>query len=263
MRRLQFTGSQGKPGPGVPSARMVTRRAAMLVGIQLLVAGALGWRMRQLQIVETERYRLLAEENRINLRLIAPARAQIFDRNSKPLAVNTKNYRVVMIREQTADAEATLDHLSQLIAIPGRQRKRVLKELRAKSAFVPVAVAEHLTWNEFSRINANAPALPGIQPEVGLSRFYPHGASTAHVVGYVGRVSQRDLEKIETVDPILQIPEFQIGKTGIEKAAELDLRGEAGSRQIEVNALGRVIRELDRTEGLAGEDLHLTLDLDI
>lgn len=246
-----------------PSNRRVTRRAAIVLGLQLALGGALAWRMRQLQVVETDRYRLLAEENRINMRLIAPARAQIFDRNGKPLAVNTKNYRVVMIREQTGDVDATLDDLGQLIEIPERQRRRVTKELNSKSAFVPVSVAEHLSWDEFSRINVNAPALPGIQPEVGLSRHYPFGTLTAHVVGYVGRVTKRDLEKLETVDPVLQIPEFQIGKSGIEKAAESDLRGEAGSRQIEVNALGRVIRELDRIEGLTGNDLHLTLDLDL
>ncbi|MEM7176680.1 MAG: penicillin-binding protein 2 [Pseudomonadota bacterium] len=246
-----------------PNNRRVTRRAAVVLGLQLALGGALAWRMRQLQVVETERYRLLAEENRINMRLIAPARAQIFDRNGKPLAINTKNYRVVMIREQTNDVDATLDDLSRLIDIPERQRRRVTKELRSKSAFVPVSVAEHLSWDAFSRINVNAPALPGIQPEVGLSRHYPHGRQTAHVVGYVGRVTKRDLEKLDTIDPILQIPEFQIGKSGIEKAAEFDLRGEAGSRQIEVNALGRVIRELDRTEGLTGNDLHLTLDLDL
>ena len=245
----------------------VTRRGLVLLGSQVLIAGALGWRMRQLQVVETERYRTLAEENRINMRLIAPARAQLFDRNGQPLAINTRNYRVTLIREQAGDAEAMLDRLSELIEIPDHQRRRVLKELRAKSAFVPISVAEHLSWEDFAEINANAPALPGVHPEVGLSRFYPHGEQTAHIVGYVGRVTQRDLDKIaaqgEEPDPILQIPEFQIGKTGAERALDLELRGSAGNRRVEVNAVGRVIRELDRFEGIGGEDLHLTLDLDM
>lgn len=245
----------------------MTRRGIVLVGAQALIAGALGWRMRQLQVVETERYRTLAEENRINMRLIAPARAQLFDRNGQPLAINTRNYRVTLIREQAGDAEAMLDRLSKLIDIPDRQRRRVLKELRTKSAFVPISVAEHLSWEDFAEINANAPALPGIHPEVGLSRYYPHGEQTAHIVGYVGRVTQRDLDRIEAQnkepDPILQIPEFQIGKTGAERALDLELRGSAGNRRIEVNAVGRVIRELDRFEGLGGEDLHLTLDLEL
>ena len=245
----------------------ITRRGVVLLGVQALVAGALGWRMRQLQVVETERYRTLAEENRINMRLLAPARAQLFDRNGEPLAINTRNYRVVMVREQAGDAEEMLKRLGYLIDIPEHQRRRVLKEIKGKSAFVPIGVAEHLSWEDFAEINANAPALPGIHPEVGLSRFYPHGPQTAHVVGYVGRVTQRDLDRITAAgkepDPILQIPEFQIGKTGAERALELELRGQAGNRRIEVNSVGRVIRELDRSEGAGGDDLHLTLDLEM
>ncbi|MEM7424425.1 MAG: penicillin-binding protein 2, partial [Pseudomonadota bacterium] len=174
----------------------ITRRGVILLGSQILITGALAWRMRQLQVVETERYRTLAEENRINMRLLAPARAQLFDRNGEPLAVNVKNYRVVMVREQAGDAEEMLERLGELIEIPDHQRRRVLKEINGKSAFVPIGVAEHLSWEDFAEINANAPALPGIHPEVGLSRLYPHGKYTAHVVGYVGRVTQRDLDRI-------------------------------------------------------------------
>ncbi|MEL7470462.1 MAG: penicillin-binding protein 2 [Pseudomonadota bacterium] len=246
---------------------LVTRRGVVLLGVQAFIVGALGWRMRQLQVVETERFRTLAEENRINMRLIAPARAQLFDRNGDPLAINTRNYRVVMVREQAGDAEEMLDRLNRLIDIPEHQRRRVIKEIKGKSAFVPIGVAEHLSWEDFAEINANAPALPGIHPEVGLSRHYPNGPETAHVVGYVGRVTQRDLDRITSSgrepEPILQIPEFQIGKTGAERALEYDLRGHAGNRRIEVNSVGRVIRELDRTEGAGGEDLHLTLDLEL
>ena len=254
------------PTPG-ERGMLLTRRGLILLGLQAGVAGTLAWRMRQLQVIETERYRLLAEENRINVRLVAPARAELFDRNGQRIAINTRNYRVVIVREQAGDVEAILDRLSQLIEIPDHQRRKVMKEIRQKSPFVPVGVAEHLDWEDFAQINANAPALPGIQPEVGLSRTYPHGPYTAHVVGYVGRVTQRDLDRIEArgeaPDPILQIPEFQIGKTGAERALDLDLRGNAGDRKIEVNAVGRVIRELERRDGTEGTDLHLTVDIDL
>jgi len=241
----------------------ITRRALVLAGAQLVFGGVLAWRMRQLQVVETDHYRLLAEENRINMRLIPPVRAEIFDRRGQPLALNSQNFRVVLIREQTGDVEAMLDRLGLIIDIPDHQRRRVLKEIQQKSAFVPVAVADHLDWAEFSAINVNAPALPGVQPEVGLSRYYPNGNLTAHVVGYVGRVTEKELETQETPDPVLQIPEFQIGKTGIERALEPRLRGQAGTSRIEVNAVGRVIREIDRDDGTPGTDLHLTLDLDL
>ena len=133
--------------------------------------------------------------------------------------------------------------------------------MAGRSAFVPVVVAEHLSWDDVIRVSANAPLLPGVIPEVGLSRFYPDGPATSHVIGYVGPVSEADLATIEDPDPVLQIPRFQIGKTGIEAKLEGDLRGHAGAQKIEVSAAGRVMRELSRVEGTAGNDLYLTLDL--
>jgi penicillin-binding protein 2 len=258
-RKLAATGRADEP-EGLLSSP-VTRRAAILLGLQGSFAALLAWRMRQLQVVDTDRYRLLAEENRINLRLVPPVRAEIFDRAGAPLAVNQQNYRVVMIREQAGDVEAMLDKLGLIIEIPDYQRRRVLKEIKQKSAFVPVAVADFLDWPDFAAINVNAPSLPGVEPEVGLSRSYPHGPLTAHVIGYVGRVTEGELAAQEVPDPVLQIPEFQIGKTGIERALETELRGHAGTTRIEVNAMGRVMREIDRIEGVPGTDLHLTLDL--
>ncbi|MGF1445376.1 MAG: penicillin-binding protein 2 [Pikeienuella sp.] len=252
-----------RAGPNHAESSGVTRRGLVLLGAQLIVAGGLAWRMRQLQIVEAEHYRLLAEENRINMRLIAPTRGQIFDRANRPLAINQQNFRVVMIREQAGEPDAVLDRLGRIVPISDRTRQRVLEEMQQKSAFVPVMVAEHLAWPSFAQINVNAPALPGIQPEVGLSRHYPAGNETAHVVGYVGRVTQKELDRADDQDPVLQIPEFQIGKRGLERGMERELRGQAGTRDIEVNALGRVIRELRRKEGQPGPDLHLTIDLEL
>ncbi|WP_424927523.1 penicillin-binding protein 2 [Amaricoccus tamworthensis] len=238
----------------------ITRRALMLGGLQLGVIGALGWRMRDLQIKQNEHFHFLAEENRINMRLLPPARGLIHDRHGRLLAGNRQNYRIVMVREQASDAELILDRLAKIIDLPPEDRDRVLREMQARSAFVPVVVQEHLTWEDVARVSANAPVLPGVIPEVGLSRFYPEGWNTAHVVGYVGPVSERDLEKLEDPDPLLQIPRFQIGKTGAEQRLETDLRGQAGNQQIEVSAAGRVMREIDRVEGTAGNDLVLTLD---
>ena len=240
--------------------RTVSRRGAMLLGLKLALIAGLGVRVRQLQVKEADAYRLLAEENRINIRLIPPARGLIFDRNGVSLAENRQNYRVIMVREQAGDVEKVLDDLARLIPLPPDRREKALKEIRQRSAFVPVAVTEHLTWEEIARVAANAPALPGVFPEVGLTRHYPNPQATAHVVGYVGPVSDNDLRRIENPDPLLQIPDFQIGKTGVEIRQEDALRGGAGSSRIEVNASGRVMRELERNEGQPGSDLHLTLD---
>ncbi len=244
-----------------PAAPRITRRGLVLLGLQAGVVGALGWRMRDLQIVENARYRLLAEENRINIRLVPPARGVITDREGRVLAGNRQNYRVVMVREQARDPAAVLARLATIIPLPPDEVERAMKEMIGRSAFVPVVITEHLSWDDVVRVAANAPVLPGVIPEVGLSRFYPDGPSIAQVVGYVGPVSETDLAKMVDPDPVLQIPRFQIGKTGIEARLEPLLRGQAGTLKIEVSAAGRVMRELGRDEGTAGKDLQLTLDL--
>ena len=243
-----------------PPPERITRRGLMLLGLQLGVIGGLGWRMRHLQVEEHSKYRLMAEENRINMRLIPPARGLLFDRDGVPLAVNRQNYRIVMVREQAGDPEAVLARLAEVIPLPPEDRERALREVMSRSAFVPVVVTEHLSWDDVVRVAANAPVLPGVAPEVGLSRFYPHAQATGHVVGYVGPVSDSDLAKLENPDPVLQIPRFQIGKTGVEQRMEDVLRGEAGNMSIEVSAAGRVMRELGRVEGVEGRDVRLTID---
>lgn len=240
-----------------------TRRGLFVMSAQLVTAGILGWRMRQLQIQQADEFLLLAEENRINIRLIPPARGLIFDRNGKPIAENRQNYRIVIIREQARDPEAILRKLATIVPLTEKRIERVLKDISQRSAFVPVSVVEHLSWEEIAQVAANAPVLPGIIPEVGLSRHYPQRSDLAHIVGYVGPVSDYDLENLDDPDPLLQIPRFQIGKSGVEKAMEGDLRGKAGTSRIEINSLGRVMRELGRIDGQEGTDLQLTIDLEL
>jgi penicillin-binding protein 2 len=242
------------------SQRVITRRGLVLGGMQLGVLGALGWRMRQLQVEQADEFRFLAEENRINMRLIPPARGLIYDRNGLLIASNTPNYRVVIVREDAGDVEAVLKTLTDIVPLPDEDLARARKEIARRSPFVPVTVADRLTWEQFAEISVNVPALPGITPEVGLSRNYPLNSDFAHVVGYVGPVSDYDLERLNDDDPLLQIPRFQIGKTGVEAKMEHKLRGSAGNKRIEVNAAGRVMRELGREEGDAGANLQLSVD---
>lgn len=242
------------------SARGISRRA-LVVGIsQLGIIGALGIRMKSMQIEQADHFRLLAEENRINIRLIPPARGLIFDRNGLPIAANEQNYRVVMVREDAGDVGEVLERLTKIVPLDPEELARAMEEMQRRSPFVPVTIADRLTWDDVARVNINAPALPGISAEVGLSRMYPWGADMGHVVGYVGPVSDYDLSRIDDQDPLLQIPKFQIGKTGAENKLEHDLRGSAGTKRIEVNAIGRVMRELDRKEGTSGADVQLTID---
>ncbi|MEL6641030.1 MAG: penicillin-binding protein 2 [Pseudomonadota bacterium] len=242
------------------STRKMSRRAMLLGGVQMSVVTALGVRMQAMQVEQAEDFRLLAEENRINIRLLPPARGLIFDLNGFPIADNEQNYRVVMVREDAGDVDAVLAKLLTIVDIPEETVEKAKEEIFKRSPFVPVTIADRLSWEDMAKINLNAPALPGIIAEVGLSRVYPWGAELSHVTGYVGPVSDYDLSKIDDQDPLLQIPKFQIGKTGVENKLERTLRGSAGTSQIEVNAIGRVMRELDRVEGAPGKDIQLTID---
>ena len=238
----------------------LTRRALFVGGLQVLFIGGLAARMRYLQVDQADQFRLLAEENRINIRLIAPARGEIFDRNGVPLARNTPSYRVVIVREDAGDVDTVLSKLGQLIQLDDNRLQEAVQEVKKSAPFLPVAVAEEVSWEDVSKVSVNAPALPGVTPEVGLTRVYPLGSDFAHILGYVGPVSDYDLEKIENPDQLLRIPRFQIGKVGVEAKSEESLRGKAGAKRVEVNATGRVMRELDRREGNAGADMQITVD---
>ena len=240
-------------------ANLFTRRAIIVGGAQALLTAGLAGRLYQLQVVDSERYQVLADENRINMQLLPPSRGRIFDRFGQVLAENRLNYRLIVVPEAALDLDRALDEIAALVPIEDHDRERVLREARRKQQFVPITVRENLTWEEVSQIEVNAPDLPGVMIDVGSRRLYAFGRDTVHIVGYVGAVNESDLEL--TDDPLLTLPDFRIGKNGAEKVLESSLRGEAGSRQVEVNAYGRVIRELNRRTGRPGDDQLLTIDL--
>ena len=200
--------------------RVFTRRALLLAGGQLSLFAALAGRLYYLQVVGADEYALLADENRINHRILPPERGRIFDRHRVPLARNSPTYRVLVVREQTADLRATLQALSRLIALPEERIEEVVAQAQARRPFVPITVREDLNWTEVSRISIHSPDLPGVTLVSGLFRDYPAGATAAHVLGYVGPVSEQELSG----DPLLELPEFRIGKNGIEKLYDRQLR---------------------------------------
>ncbi|MBT6285892.1 MAG: penicillin-binding protein 2 [Rhodospirillaceae bacterium] len=236
-----------------------SRRVAFLGGGKVLLLSLLAGRMYQLQVIESDKYKTLADENRINLRLLPPPRGTIVDRYGRALAVNQENYRVTLVAEQVNDINTMLDTLSGIISLEDYERHRILREVRRRRGFVPVTVRENLDWRDVSRIEVNAPDLPGLSIEVGQSRQYPFAEDFAHVLGYVSAVSEKEV----TGDPLLELPGFKVGKNGVERVFDLNLRGKAGNTQVEVNAVGRVIRELSRQEGQPGVDLRLTIDRDL
>ncbi len=242
-------------------SKSFARRALVVGGLQTALFGLLAGRLWQLQVDQSPRYSLLAEENRVSQRLTVPPRGRILDRNGVVLARNRPSYRVRIIRENTRDLDATLDALGRLIPLDARQRAEILQAARTQRAFVPVLVREGLSWDEVTAVAVHSPHLPGVVLDSTLLREYPHGDVLAHVLGYVGPVNKE--EQAADADPLMRLPEFRIGKNGIEHSYDQRLRGRAGRRRVEVNAIGREIRELDRDDGQPGEDIRLSLDMEL
>ena len=242
------------------SQRRITRRGLVLGGAMAAFIGVLGLRMRHLQVEQADQFRLLADENRINIRLIPPARGRIFDREGRIVAENIPSYRINIVREEAGDVEEVISRLARLVALDPKELEKAREDLAKLRGDTPVTVADRVTWEDISRVAVNAPALPGVNPEVGLSRHYPVNADYAHLVGYVGPVSERDLKRMDAPDALLLLPRFQIGKIGLEAQLEETLRGTAGTKRVEVNAAGRIMRELDRVQGKAGADIQLSVD---
>lgn len=239
--------------------KLFSRRMAMLACGKFALLSGLGARLYYLQVVESDRYKTLADENRINFRLLSPPRGRIIDRNGLVIADNVQNYRVLMVSENTPSVEGTLDVLATIMPISGSDRARVIRDMKRNKKFVPVTVRENLAWEQVAQIEVNTPDLPGVLIDADQSRSYPFGDDFAHVLGYVAPVAQGEA----TGDPLLELPGFRIGKAGLEKVHDLALRGRGGNSQVEVNAYGRVIRELSRQEGDPGSEVRLTIDREL
>lgn len=234
------------------------RRAVLIAGLGGAVFAGLGARLYSLQVHQQERYRVLAEDNQFNFRLQPPSRGRILDRFGEPVADNRDSYRIVIVPEQAGDPEAALERLSRLMDLSEARREDILREIARLPRFQPVEVAEDLDWETFSRVNLYLPDLPGITPDVGEVRTYPYPQAFAHVAGYVQSAS----EEAAGNDPLLLHPGFRIGRSGVEASMDERLRGSAGQLKVEVNAYGRVIRELPEQSNpsVRGQDVTLAID---
>jgi|TARA_R100001369_G_scaffold27748_1_gene49928 penicillin-binding protein 2 len=238
-----------------------TRRALLTGGAMTTVVGALGLRMWQFSVRDAAQYYLLAEKNRINLKLVRPDRGRIYDRSGKIVADNQKAYRITLVPEEVNDVEDVLAKLRRLLGLDDETVLKLRDTISRASGFVPVTVKDRVSWKELSIVAVNSPVLPGIHPEAILSRVYPFGPDFAHQVGYVGPVSESDLKNGQDGDEaLLRLPDFEVGKTGIERSHERALRGLPGVRRVEVNASGRTMRELALDPSTPGPDLQITLD---
>lgn len=227
---------------------------AMQGGVGLLLAARMGW----IAVFENEKYELQAESNRVNLSLIPPRRGWVLDRNNVPLATNKTDFRVDIVPERVVDAEATVSLLGSLLSLNAIEVQDLQDKLDKASGYQPVEAASGLDWDRFAAVSVRLPDLPGVIAQRGFSRFYPTGPAVGHLIGYVGPASAADYEKDK--DPLLVTPGYKVGKDGLEKQFEAELRGTPGARRTEVTASGKMVRELEMREDVPGQPIKLTID---
>lgn len=233
------------------------RRAIVIGGLQIGVGALLAVRMGWLAIFQNEKYELDAESNRVNLTLTPPRRGWILDRNGAALASNRTDFRVDIIPDRMIDPERTVKDLGILLQFTDIQMRDLNDKLDKAHGFQPVEAASGLDWERFAAVSVRLPNLPGVVPHRGFSRYYPTGPSVGHLLGYVGTASAEDYEKER--NPLLITPGFKIGKDGLEKQFEMQLRGTPGARRVEVTATGKIVRDLETREDIPGKPIKLAI----
>ncbi|MBF0175969.1 MAG: penicillin-binding protein 2 [Magnetococcales bacterium] len=254
------------------------RRLLIIGGVGSVCFSILGVRLFHLQLLKGGEYRDLAENNRISLQPVPAPRGHIFDRNGEILVENRPDYRLTIIPELSGNLPRILKRLRRYIEITDKEIEGILKQARKQRSFLPVKIKSHLTWTEVSRIEVRNHHFPGAIIQIQSRRHYPYGSLASHALGYLGEINERDKQDIATTQRSddgfisgsnrdVQDIRFRsgdlVGKTGIERSFETVLRGREGVREMEVNALGRQVRELGHTSPVPGEDLYLTLDMDL
>ena len=234
------------------------RRLAITSAVVSVAILLLAFRLWSLQIVQGEELSILSENNRIRLRRIAATRGRIVDRHGRVLVESEASYDAVLVLEDARDLENTVETLAHFLRQTAAETTAVLERAAGRPRFQEIVVKRDLEWHEVVAIETHQTELPGVSVTVAPKRYYPEGATLAHVLGYVGEVTRHDVERSG---------DFRsgdlIGKAGLEAAFDAQLRGVNGGRHVEVDALGRELRVLDKVDATAGRTLVLSVDLDL
>ncbi|MCP5419397.1 MAG: penicillin-binding protein 2 [Gammaproteobacteria bacterium] len=237
--------------------RLFSRRA--LLALFLVLAGLVGLvvRLAYLQIVHHDLFVTLSESNRIKLRPLPPTRGQIFDRNGVLLADNLPSYRLEITPEDVTDMDAVLAEIGARVELSESDIARFQKLRKRSPAYDSIPLRLNLKDDEVARLAVDLHRFPGVSIQADLTRHYPLGAHAVHVLGYVGRIDEKDLQRI---DEQQYRGSTHIGKNGVEKSYEDTLHGKVGFQQVETNAQGRALRVLEQTPPSPGENIYLTID---
>ncbi len=237
--------------------RSAFARRALLIGAgQAAVFGAIATRLYDLQVTQHGKYALLARQNSISERLVAPPRGLITDRFGAIMAGNQQHWRALFMQALTPEPQLVLQNFYTLVNVSDEEKARITQDIAGRPGYIPVLLKDYLNWQDMAAIEVNTPDLPGVVVEVGASRIYPLGTVAAHAVGYVARPNPREAK----TDTVLALPGMRIGRSGVEDVQDAVLRGEPGFVQTESNVHGQVVREVAQDAGTPGATVALSLD---
>lgn len=239
--------------------KVLGRRVIFLMLFNLLAFAMIVARLYFLQVYEADKYKVMSDENRISTRFLVPPRGVIYDRKGVIIAKNDQNFQALLVAEQTSDIHKTLYAFKQIIPLSEDEEKRILKDIENRRRFIPIKLKSNLSWEEVAKIELHAPDLPGVEINEGLSRVYPYSDLYAHVLGYVGPISEADKKD----NPLAMVPGFKIGKAGLERYLDYKLQGKGGTVKLEVNAYGRIMKEIERNSGVQGDSVQITIDSEL
>ncbi|HUQ27955.1 MAG TPA: penicillin-binding protein 2 [Usitatibacter sp.] len=243
----------------------VFRNRLMLSGLLIVLAFAiLLARFSWLQVVQRTYYHTLAEQNRISMVPVVPNRGLILDRNGVVLAANYSAYTLEVTPSKVPNIERAIDELTAIVDVTARDRRRFKKLQEESKNFESLPIRTRLTEEEVARFAVNRYRFPGFEIKARPFRSYPLGEVASHAIGYIGRINEADVKRIDNQGLTTNYKGTDhIGKLGIEGAYERELHGLTGSEQVEIDAGGRAIRALSRSEPISGNNLIVTLDLEL
>ena len=238
---------------------VLNRRTFFLYILKLSLFTVVGWRLFNIQINESDKYKTLSKNNQIDVEIIYPLRGKILDKNNKVLVENKKVFDVYLIPENTKDVNVTLNELSKIVKIDFSKKRKILELSKKVKKFEKIKILENIDWNILEKIEANKFKTQGIFISQDFMRIYKYNNIFSHILGYINKPNQGEMD----LPFISNMPNLDIGKEGLEKGFNPTLVGKPGQREIEVNSYGRIIREISRKDSIKGKDLQITLDLRI
>jgi len=236
---------------------VLNRRTFFLYILKLSLFSIVGWRLYNIQIKESDKYKTLSKNNQIDIEIIYPLRGKIFDINNNLLVSNKKVFDIYIIPENTKNLNKTLNQISEILKIDFSKKRKIIELSKKVQKFEKIKIFENVNWQDLEKIETNKLNIDGIFIAQDYMRVYQYGNIFSHLLGYINKPNSEEL----SLPFIANMPDLDIGKEGLEKNFNSILVGKSGQREIEVNSFGRIIREISRVDSNKGNDLQITLDL--